>query len=293
MIGPSMRFLIIFAAFLILIPVCWVVANPLDSPLRESPPSKPSNYGQEALPLPSEMTEMIRKLFKMFEEDDLVAAHGYVLVAVLLTERGKPRSGIEYYNKAIKLNPKIFYAYCLRGLAYLNLRLYAPAKEDFSKFIELYPENYERFNKYWLGDEKEKELPPKIQRKHKLLMDQLIANAYLGRGVAYTQLGEYRPAIKDLKKAIQLDPRNADAYASLGVTHQSRGDYKSAIRNYEEAIQLNPQHPTAYYNLGWCYYLYNHPYLSVRSYLLGFLNDKDALQAIKSLSISDILTGRF
>lgn len=160
----------------------------------------------------------------------------------------------------LKGSPTSVSSYISRGIAYGKLGQYQKAIEDFNKGIELNP-------KYIL--------------------------AYHLRGATYVKLSQYQQAIKDLTKAIELDPNNADPYNTLGEAYRLSGNYSAAIQNYQRAIQINPSHPSAYYNLGYTYYKENRPYHSVMAYLSGFLNDKNALNALRSLSVIDILTGRF
>jgi len=53
---------------------------------------------------------------------------------------------IEYYTKAIELNPEYAEAYCNRGFAYDNKGEYDRAIEDYNKAIELNPEFAEVYN---------------------------------------------------------------------------------------------------------------------------------------------------
>ena len=61
-----------------------------------------------------------------------------------------------------------------------------------------------------------------------------LADAYVGRGYAKESLGDYRGALQDYSKAIELDPNNTDAYYNRGNVKDSlqdyRGLYKTSIR---------------------------------------------------------------
>ena len=74
--------------------------------------------------------------------------------------------------------------------------------------------------------------------------------AYNNLGVAKYDLGDYRGAIKDYTKAIDLNPDYATAYNNRGVAKSSLGDKEGAIKDYDKAIDLNPDYATAYYNRG-------------------------------------------
>ena len=44
----------------------------------------------------------------------------------------------------------------------------------------------------------------------------------------------------------------AHAYHNRGVSKDKLGNYKGAIADYDKAIELNPQYASAYNNRGYC-----------------------------------------
>jgi tetratricopeptide (TPR) repeat protein len=88
------------------------------------------------------------------------------------------------------------------------------------------------------------------------------AHASLGLGLANLQLSRYRPAARQLERALILFRRAGDhtgqarALNTLGIAEQRRGRYKSACEHYEHARALFQQlgdhtgHATALGNLG-------------------------------------------
>lgn len=51
---------------------------------------------------------------------------------------------------------------------------------------------------------------------------------------------DYKGAIQDFTKAIELNPKFADAYSNRGVVKGNLQDYRGAIQDYNKAIELNP-----------------------------------------------------
>ena len=51
-------------------------------------------------------------------------------------------------------------------------------------------------------------------------------------------------------KAIELDPKDANAYYNRGLAKSELKQYKEAIADYDKAIELNPKDAAAYYNRG-------------------------------------------
>ena len=76
------------------------------------------------------------------------------------------------------------------------------------------------------------------------------AEEYNDKGDKKYDLEDYKGAIADYNKAIQLKPDYALAYYNRGITKSDLKDYKGAITDYNKAIQLNPSDTLAYYNRG-------------------------------------------
>jgi tetratricopeptide (TPR) repeat protein len=77
--------------------------------------------------------------------------------------------------------------------------------------------------------------------------------AYLGRGIAYDDLGQYQKAIMDYNEAIQLRPDHAASYYIRGIAYDNLAKYRRAIEDYNEAIRLKPNYAEAYNNRGNAY----------------------------------------
>ena len=74
--------------------------------------------------------------------------------------------------------------------------------------------------------------------------------AYMNRGIAYNDLGNYRQAIEDYGRVIEINPGYADAYNKRGAAYNVLGNYRQAIEDYGRAIKINPGYADAYYNRG-------------------------------------------
>ena len=113
---------------------------------------------------------------------------------------------IEYYTKAIKLDPEYVNAYRNRGFDFNLKGEYGRAIEDYTKAIELDP-NY--------------------------------TDTYLNRGAAYYNKGEYDRAIKDCNKAIELGSTNPGSYYVRGLAYYKKEEHARAIEDYTKAIELD------------------------------------------------------
>jgi tetratricopeptide (TPR) repeat protein len=79
------------------------------------------------------------------------------------------------------------------------------------------------------------------------------AEIYYNRGIAYDNLGQYQPAIKDYSLAIRLKPDYAEAYYNRGTIYNELSQYQQAISDFNQAINLQPTDAKAYHNRGFAY----------------------------------------
>lgn len=65
---------------------------------------------------------------------------------------------------------------------------------------------------------------------------------------------DYAGAVKDLEKAISLDPDYAEAYRALGYAQFNLGfNVDEAMKNYKKAVTLKPDYGEAHYALAFMY----------------------------------------
>ncbi len=85
------------------------------------------------------------------------------------------------------------------------------------------------------------------------------AMAYLGKGIAYSNLGQYEKAIDDFTETIELatdDHDKAMAYYNRGLAYRNLEQYEKAIDDFTETIELatdDHDKAKAYHNRGLAY----------------------------------------
>ena len=65
--------------------------------------------------------------------------------------------------------------------------------------------------------------------------------AYSSRGYMYHKLGNYKEAITDYTRAIEVNTENDIAFLGRGRVHSELGEYKLALADYTRAISLDPE----------------------------------------------------
>jgi tetratricopeptide (TPR) repeat protein len=86
---------------------------------------------------------------------------------------------------------------------------------------------------------------------------------YNNRGNTHYILGNYKQAIEDYDRAIEIKPDYTDAYYNRGNTYNILGNYKQAIEDYNRAIEIKPGYVKAYLNRGITYARFGNNNLAV------------------------------
>ncbi len=207
---------------------------------------------------------------------------------------GNKETSIEYYNKAIELNPEHAYAYNNRGNAYRNLKEYEKAIRDYDKAIELNPEDAMAYNNRGVAYGNLKDYEQAISDYDKAIeLNPEHATAYNNRGLAYGNLKDYEQAISDYNKAIELNPEDATAYNNRGVAYGNLKDYEKAISDYNKAIELNPEYAHAYNNRGVAYYDLKEYGVAISDYNKAIELNPEDVYAYENLSELYIITGNY
>jgi tetratricopeptide (TPR) repeat protein len=77
------------------------------------------------------------------------------------------------------------------------------------------------------------------------------SDAYNNRGISKAKLQDYERAIDDFTKSIELGSGNdADAYNNRGGSKGAIEDFRGAIEDFTKAIEIKPEDPSAYYGRG-------------------------------------------
>jgi tetratricopeptide (TPR) repeat protein len=84
-------------------------------------------------------------------------------------------------------------------------------------------------------------------------LDLEYATAYLKRGIAHAQMGQFKHAIDEYNRAIELDGGNAYAYLQRGNSLYGLSQYQQAILDYDQVIKINPDLGRAYFERGMAY----------------------------------------
>lgn len=131
---------------------------------------------------------------------------------------------IEYYQRAIKINPdRVWTANVCLSLGLI----YQKCKENYEASIA----------SFQAGS----------------ILDSNNEQLLLSLGDVYSELNELDSAIKTYENAIAINPENYEAYSKLGIVLWDKGQTFEAVDAYKKALELNPEYDVTYNNLGIIY----------------------------------------
>ena len=209
-------------------------------------------------------------------------------------QKGNIETEIEYYNRAIELNPENAKAYNNRGLAYMNLEEYGTAIRDYNKAIELNSKFATAYYNRGIAFSYLKGYEKAISDYNKAIeLNPESDAAYNNRGLAYKNLKEYEKAISDYNRAIELNPESDAAYNNRGIAYEDLKEYEKAISDFNRAMELNPEDADAYNNRGEAYRNLKEYEKAISDFNRAMELNSDDATAYENLSELYIITGNY
>ena len=141
----------------------------------------------------------------------------YNNLGLLLVQQGHIEEAMEYYHKAIRIDPNNSEGLNNLGNAFAAEGQLDQAIENFRKAIQINPNN---------------------------------SGAHNNLGVVLVAQGRFDEAIEDFRQATQVNPKLAATLDNLGIALAAKGRFDEAIENFRRAIQINPNRPDTFLHLG-------------------------------------------
>jgi tetratricopeptide (TPR) repeat protein len=162
-------------------------------------------------------------------------------------EHSRTRKKINYFTKALKLDPGLADAHEKRGLLYYYQGEYDKVIQDYRDYIRFVPDDTEAYRMLGIGYLKSGRYEQAIHTFTRAIeMEPEMASAYASRAEAYRLMGKDGEAIRDATKAAQLanDPiTKADAYKTRGKVYRKLGYVKLAMADSRAAMGIDPRIP--------------------------------------------------
>jgi Flp pilus assembly protein TadD len=160
-----------------------------------------------------------------------------------LYRSGQLQPAIEALNQALRLDPKFHPAWYERGNVLFAMNRYTEALESYDYTIQLKPDLYSvwrdrgvllSFMKKYLA------ALGCFDRATELKPDDYVL-WYMRGNLLNKNLQNYKAAIASYDRALAINPNFADAWMGKGKAFHEQGEYAAALSAYNQALQLNPE----------------------------------------------------
>ena len=167
---------------------------------------------------------------------------------------GNYKQALEYYQKAIEINPNFAPPYLGRARANLALTPKKDVKTDLDAAIAYDPNYWEAYLErglYLLKKNDPEGAMLDLRRAKAMMPDSPLVQIGLAR--AELALGNNERALQAALDANQLDPEELSSYLMLGMAYRATGDLENALKNLEFYLQYSPDNAEAFTFLGASY----------------------------------------
>jgi tetratricopeptide (TPR) repeat protein len=195
-----------------------------------------------------EVRNFLNDIFDKWIKDYPNSTSARVSQSILQHWLGNHTKSIKYCSEALKIDPNYIPALAYRGKSYCLTRKKPEIKKaviDFMKIIENDPYNDEAY--YMLGNiagEFSREYENAIKYYDMAIsLNPTEESYFFRRGSTHVHFGEYRSAIEDLKKTIEIDARHQLAYKYLCKTYEILHEKSKAQECYKKATELRKKRP--------------------------------------------------
>ncbi|CAG9325449.1 unnamed protein product [Blepharisma stoltei] len=178
---------------------------------------------------------------KAIEFDGKLSMKSLMAVGDLETQKNQYEEAIEYYTKALSMDPSVAEIHERLGELYSKVKNQSESLNHLEEAVELDPKNCEYGTNLGLMYLNMHQYEESIKCFLKVLeINPEFPKAHNNLGNAYRKIGKPKEAIHHYLQAIECTPKRKFpiAHINLATTYFYTGDTISALRHFEEALQV-------------------------------------------------------
>jgi|GEM_PF-1407593 len=239
-------------------------------------------WAQENLKNIEEATKSYLKAIELDKEN----ASAVEALGILLGNQGGHKQAYNYFKKLTDLAPEYSEGWRLLGDAQYYLKKIEDTEKSYLKAIELDKENTSAIKSLGilLGEQGDIEKAHKyFETLTKLLPD--YSEGWRLLGWVQKNIKNYKVAMNNYLKAIEIDEENASAIKALGILLGEKGDFQQAHNYFETLTKLVPEYSEGWRLLGWAQEKLKNKEEAKKSYLKAIELDKENTNAIEYMGI--------
>ncbi len=195
---------------------------------------------------PQEGIEFLEKALKIDSEQP----EAWNVYAVMLAQTGRNEDALKAWKSAIALKPEFFEVYSNIGNTLWVMGKHKESQEACEKAVAINPDfadSYINLGNALTAQGKDKEAIEKWQKT--LELNPKSHNAYINIGNSLRNLGRIKESEEHCRKALEITPKDPDALLNLGNALRDQGQYKEAEELYRKSTEIRPSHAMSHNNL--------------------------------------------
>jgi len=176
---------------------------------------------------------------------DAYSCRGYARL-----NEGKLDEAIVDFDKALELSPEDRSSMTAKAYAKVELKEFQSALEDYDKIVKKFPKDkISLYERGCLHLQMQDTISAMNDFCGVIKLDPFTSLGWSARGRVYLEQGEYEKSVADLNEAISLENRPLD-YINRALVRHKLNDYKGAMADFDKALELNANEYVAYFNRG-------------------------------------------
>ena len=181
------------------------------------------------------------------DKNDASAALHLAELGKIQNRANQFQAALEFYNQSLNRNPDDADVHRLRAEVLLKLQRPEEAVAAFSNYIKRSKPVGDVYRARGLAHATLGQYRNAINDYTRALELEPSSNMLTRRGWAYL-IDAQRLALQDFDEAIQLNPEDGDSYNGRGYARVMLGDYAAGVKDAEEAVRRGPKVFPVYYN---------------------------------------------
>ncbi len=171
-------------------------------------------------------------------------------LANVLSNQGKSAEAVELYQRAIRIEPRLYSAYYNLGLELAQHRRPLDAIECFEMALQLKPNFAKAHTNLAVLLSQQQEIEPAIAHLQQALrFEPDSPRTHNNLANIFAQRGESKEAETHYREAIRLDANYSEAHSNYAVLLAGQGRVQEAGEHYAAALRLQPRFPEGHNNL--------------------------------------------
>jgi tetratricopeptide (TPR) repeat protein len=184
----------------------------------------------------------------------------FQLGEIYFKQEKNPEKAIEYYERAIEIDPKFSEAYRALGIVYEGEQRFEDAQEKYEKALEIDNKNGEAYKQLmvlYLRRDKYDEAIEVYRKAVKVSAAYKDIITYIERTIVSWQVSHKLETF--YQKAAEMDFADALYYEKLGYDFNYFKKYDQAIENYERALRLDNTNASIYSSMAVLHIIQDEP----------------------------------